>query len=477
MPIDRPALTQSEPALAELGAAAPRAASFVRVLSPGEVLLLTISALSPVLSVFIGGNAILHLAGTGAAIGFIFGGVLAATMALLFAELSASYPGAGGVYPALNSILGARWTFPFVILRTVILFPLLAFFASGTGPYLHLFLPWVPQEMASLVTMLLAGLIAATQIKRGARVIAAFLLIELAALTVLTVAAVAHFHAGNFSLVIHPVIVASGASLAATPGASIALSVIAGASMSAGADWATFFAEDMRDAKRRIGPVVAWTGLIAALVISGPAILMILAMDDVPATLSAEAPMAHFIARTTNPLISSLVSLGIIAAIFNGVIAVMMALSRQLHAMGRDGVFPAAINRILCVVSPGTRAPTGALLVLLIIGGACTFLGERRLVLLTSGNFSEYLLLGLAVIAGRKAGVLGEHFRIRLHPVVPIIALALSFSIVAANWADAETARVSMALLLAVFVAAFVWHEWSIRTGRGPVRLSGSDLE
>ncbi|MFM9936264.1 MAG: APC family permease [Novosphingobium sp.] len=454
-----------------------QAGSFVRVLSSGEVLLLTISALSPVLSVFIGGNAMLHMAGTGAAIGFIGGGVLAAIMALLFAELSSSYPGAGGVYPALNAILGPRWTFPFVILRTVIVFPLLAFFAAGTGPYIRLFWPWVPQEAAALVTLALAAMIAATQIKRGAKFIAVFLGIELLALSVLTVASLVHLNPANLPRVLHPVMAISGTTLAATPATSLALSIIAGVSMSAGADWATFFAEDMRDAKRRIGPVLAWTGLIAALSISGPAVLMILAMDDVAATLTAEAPMAHFLARATSPFISALVSIGVIAAIFNAVIAVTMALSRQLHAIGRDGIFPAVVNRILCIVNPRTRAPTGAILILLVVGGLCTFLGERRLVLLTSGNFSEYLLLGIAVIAGRQAGKLGEHFRIHLHPFVPVLALALCFSIIAANWADADTARVSMAILLAVFVAAFLWHEQRIRSGRGPVLLSGSDLE
>jgi amino acid transporter len=270
---------------------------------------------------------------------------------------------------------------------------------------------------------------------------------------------------------------AGGAMLAPTPAASIALSVIAGISMAAGADWATYFAEDLRDAKRRIGPVVAWAGLIAALTISIPAVLMVLAMHDVPGTLSAEAPMAYFLARTTSPLVTTLVSLGVVAAIFNAVIAAMMALSRQLHAMGRDGVFPAAINRILLIVNPATRAPTGALVILMAVGGLCTLLGERRLVLLTSGNFSEYLLLGVAVVAGRKAGKLGEHFRVRLHPVVPILALALCFSVIGANWADADTARVSMAILLGVFVAAFLWHEWAIRAGQGPVLLNGSDLE
>lgn len=454
-----------------------RQGSFVRVLSPGEVFLLTISALSPVLSVFIGGNAILHLAGTGAALGFIGGGVLAATMALLFAELSASYPGAGGVYPALNAILGPRWTFPFVILRTVIMFPLLAFGAVGAVPYIRLFLPWLPHDAAALGTLAVAAVIASSQIRRGAQVIAAFLVVELLALAVLTGAALIHFKTANIGLVLSPVMAAGRDSLAATPPASVALAVVAGAFMSAGADWATFFAEDMRDAKRRMGPVVAWTGLVAALFIALPTVLMILAMDDVPATLSAEAPMAHFLDRTTNPLISSLVSLGIIAAIFNSVIAILMALSRQLHAMGRDGVFIEPLNRVLRIVHPRTRAPTGALLILLLVGGICTFMGERRLVLLTSGNFSECLLLGLAVLAGRKAGSLTGHFHIRLHPLVPVIALLLSVSIIAASWADADTGQVSMALLVSVFVTAFLWHEWAHRTGRATVRLTGSDLE
>jgi amino acid transporter len=451
--------------------------SFDRVLSPGEVFLLTLSALSPVISVFIGGNAILHMAGTGAAIGFICGGLIAATMALLFAELSASYPGAGGVYGALNAILGPRWTYPYVIWRTVLLFPLLAFGAVGVGPYIRLFLPSLSQEVSALGTLALAALIAAAQIRRGAQVIAAFLLIELVALLVLMIAALAHFKAANIGLVLSPVITLDGTSLVPASSVSTALAVIAGASMTAGADWATYFAEDMRDAKRRMGPVVAWTGLIAATFIAVPVVLMILGMDDVAATLSAEAPIAHFLDRTTSPLISSLVSLGIIVAIFNGVTAMMMALSRQLHAMGRDRVFPEAINTVLRTVSHRTRAPTGALLVLIVIGGLVTFLGERRLVLLSSGNFSECLLLGLALLAGRKAGALSAHFRIRLHPLVPIIALLLSVSIVAANWADADTARISMCLLVAVFSAAFAWHEWGVRAGRGTVRLSGSDLE
>lgn len=112
-----------------------------RVLSPLEVMLLTLSALSPVLSVFLGGNAVLHLAGTGAALAFIAGGVAAALMALLYAELASAHPGAGGLYPALYKLLGPRWTFPYVMLQMVYIFPLLAFFAVGFGSYARNLVP------------------------------------------------------------------------------------------------------------------------------------------------------------------------------------------------------------------------------------------------------------------------------------------------------------------------------------------------
>lgn len=67
-----------------------------RVLSPVGVTLLTFSALSPVVSIYIGGNAVLHLAGAGAALAFLAGGVASAILTLLYAEIGAAFPRAGG---------------------------------------------------------------------------------------------------------------------------------------------------------------------------------------------------------------------------------------------------------------------------------------------------------------------------------------------------------------------------------------------
>lgn len=88
-----------------------RSNGLARVLSPFEVLLLTLSALSPVLSVFIGGNGVLHLAGTGAALAFLLGGAFNFLFCLLYSEVAAAFPGAGGIYPSLTRLLGPRWSY------------------------------------------------------------------------------------------------------------------------------------------------------------------------------------------------------------------------------------------------------------------------------------------------------------------------------------------------------------------------------
>jgi len=77
-----------------------------RKLSSFGVLLLTLSCLSPVLSIYaIGSDVLLHV-GTGAAIVFICGIGVAVVWAVVYAELGSAYPYAGGDYVGVGSILG-----------------------------------------------------------------------------------------------------------------------------------------------------------------------------------------------------------------------------------------------------------------------------------------------------------------------------------------------------------------------------------
>ena len=112
-----------------------RTTGLARVLSPFEVFLLTMSALSPVLSVFIGGNAVLHIAGTGAALAFLLGGAFNVLFCLLYSEIAAAFPGAGGVYPSLTRLLGPRWSYAYVMLTVPLAFFSVAFAGLGLASY------------------------------------------------------------------------------------------------------------------------------------------------------------------------------------------------------------------------------------------------------------------------------------------------------------------------------------------------------
>lgn len=447
-----------------------------RVLSPLEVMLLTLSALSPALSVFVGGNAVLHLAGTGAALGFILGGVIAALFALLYAELASGRSGAGGTYAGLNAFLGPRWTFPYVMVRLVIVFPMTAFVSLGFGEFLNDLIPAVPAGLGATLAIFVAALVAVLKVKRGSQVIAAFLVIEALALAALTWVALTHTTRSLGDVLLHPQVLNDGALSAVSPGL-LALGVVSGASMASGASWATYFAENMDQARRRIGRVVAWAGLIAALTIAVPVVLVVLAIDDVPAVLAHPAPMAEFLRRSAGPTSATIVSIGVAAAVLNAVIASIMGLSRQLFAMARDGIFPGAISARLSRLHPRYRSPAWAVLVLAVLGSLSLLMGERRLLLIISGEFAEYFLISAAILLARRGSGPTAHFRVPLHPLLPLGGFVMGAVIILSNWNDPDTARLSMTFLLGVFVAAFIWHEARVRQGRPAIVLEGSDIE
>ena len=115
-----------------------------RVLSPVGVMLLAFSALSPAFSVYVGGDTVLQLAGSGAAVAFLAGGIAAAILGLLYAEVGAAFPGAGGVYPSLAAILGKFMAFPYIVLLVPIVFGQTAYAALGLADYVRVLAPGLP---------------------------------------------------------------------------------------------------------------------------------------------------------------------------------------------------------------------------------------------------------------------------------------------------------------------------------------------
>jgi amino acid transporter len=125
-------------AMPRVGATAPAAGEGSRLhrkLSSFGVLLLTLSCLSPVFSIYgVGSDVLLH-AGTGAAAAFICGIGVAIVWAVVYAELGSAYPYAGGDYVGVGSILGAWAGFASLTAWAVTLAPTIAFLAKTITVY------------------------------------------------------------------------------------------------------------------------------------------------------------------------------------------------------------------------------------------------------------------------------------------------------------------------------------------------------
>jgi amino acid transporter len=428
-----------------------------RILGPKGVMMLTFSALSPVSGVYLGGDAILHLAGSGAAIAFILGGIIAYLLALLHAELGSAFPRAGGIYPGIGAVLGPHLAFPYLMLAVPGAFAFVAFVALGLGDYVRVLVPVLPLMTVAVVGIGLAAAIAALNVRLGALVTGLFLGVEAAALALLSGVALLHPHRSMGELLVHPVMLDGGV-LKPVSFLTLGLATVSGVWATGGANWAMFFGEEMHEAERKIGRVIAWVGLIAAVVIAAPVVLLLTSAGDLPQVLSAEAPVAAYLAGTGGPTVARLVSAGVIAALFNNLIASCMVFGRLLYSTGRDRVWWEPVNRLFSYLQPRLRSPMIATVIVGAVAALATLLGEKYLLIFLSGDVSAYGLISVAVVVGRRRGVTGRHYRAPWFPALPIFCALFTLLAVAADWMDPDAGRPSTILLSSLFLIALGYY-------------------
>jgi amino acid transporter len=440
-----------------------------RVLSPFGVMLLTLSALSPVGSVYVGGGAVLHMAGTGAAIAYILGGVVAAILALVYAELAAAFPRSGGYYPAVTAILG-RWAgFPIITGMLVLGPAFMAFTGLGLADYVRVLAPGLPLGAIAIGGVLAACVIASLRVRTSERVTALFMAIEAIALTLLVGVALMHPARSLVSVVAHPVMLDSGQIKPTSP-AVVALALIAGAWSCGGASFACYFGEELKDAQVRIGRVVAWTGVVASLAIAAPVTLTVLSIGQLKPVLAAEAPFAVYLAAAGGPLIATLVSLGVVAALFNNLIAAAMAYARLFYSTARDGVLPQPLAGWMARLDGRRRTPIVAMAVVAGASLLAELAGVRRLTVLMAIDLTM-IPIALAALYGRRRAVTGRWFKAWLHPAAPLFTLGFMVVSIWVNWLDLDAGRPSLLIMGGLFLgsiavyllhirrSAVVWHD------------------
>jgi amino acid transporter len=458
----------------DAGAAAPLKQSMHRL----GVLLVTVSGITPAASVFIIGQDVIRQAGTGALLCFIIAALLGLATAYVYAELASAFPLTGGEYSIIGRTMGPAWGFMALGLNLVGGSLGQAVTVLGLALYLNVIIPGVPAVPTALAATLAVTVLSVLHIRTNAKITGAFLVVELAALSLLAAFGVLHPHRGLTELTLHPMMLGAGGSLSATPLAVIGMATAGAIYAYNGYGGAVFFGEEMYEARTRMAWVVFWSLAIAVAAELGPVTAVMVGAGDLRAILGAPAPLPAFILASGGALLNKAISLGVAFAIVNAMIASALINARQLYASARDGVWPASWNRAIGTVHPRFHSPWIAAVIMGAATAASCFLDLKTLVMLTAnGLVMIYAGVSIAALAGRLNRTTAHgHYRMPLFPLAPAVALVALAGVAWADMADPEVGRPSLLANLAV-MAVFTAYYFLYLRRRGGWVLRGADGE
>jgi amino acid transporter len=459
-----------EPSFAALGATGDRPAKgkLTQRLSSFGVLLLTLSSLSPIVSITSSGADVLHQAGTGAAVLFGLGVAIALVWGVVYAELGSAYPYAGGDYVGVGAILGPWAGAATLAVWVAVTGPGIALSAKILADYAHELAPGLSVTAAVFASVAACVVIALLNVRTSALVTGLFLAVELAAVAALTGFGLAHPARGLISL--HPQSISAQGVWSPVSLAGLALASVAASYATVGGNQAIMFGEELDAPHRRMGPIVIIAAMIGAVCTALPVIAVVIGAADIGAVLRSPTPFAAFIAQEAGPGAARALSIGVVLAIFNAMIALVMGGARIFFSMGRDDLLLAPVNRLLSGVHAKTGVPRGATLVVAAYSAICCLLTTHILVLIMTGLVVyTWSLVCLAVLVGRRKGLTGGKgsWRAALHPLAPIIGLALAAAFLISDLADPDAGRPSMLFLGLVVMVALLWNHFVLQRRPG----------
>ena len=135
--------------------------------------------------------------------------------------------------------------------------------------------------------------------------------------------------------------------------------------------------------------------------------------------------MKYFIEATSNKTVYTIVSLGVVIAILNAVIAIILSYGRIFFSSGRDRAWPGPVNDWMTLRSQ-FRSPWFATAIVGILGAVlCLTVSLDTLVNLTGASLvADYALIAIAALVARPTGATAHSpYKMPLWPLPPILAL------------------------------------------------------
>jgi amino acid transporter len=415
---------------------------------------LVVADITPVTSLLVIAPVVLATAGTGAFWVYLISAVLAVSVALCMAELGSIYPVAGGLYSIVARVLGREIGFLALLdyVGQAVFLP--ASIVLGFGTYLSVLVPWLSPNLASFVTMIVITGLALLPIGGNAGITAVFLTLELLLLTALTVVGFANIEQPIGTL-FHPVLVSPGGNATAVGLGLIFAAVATGLFSFNGYDSAINFSEETQGEAKNVGQAVmiaAITGISFQVV---PLVAVILAAPSLSEFLNSDAPISYAFEAAIGRAGSTILTVGVLVAIFAATLAITLQFARIVYSTGRDRVWPGGVNDTLSRVSPRFGSPYVS--VLLVGGLAAVLTLFSGLVLVVTFTavliIVMYALIAICALVSRlRQRNLERPFRMPLWPLPPLLAL------VGVVIAITQQTVANLLIVAGIFVAGIIYY-------------------
>ncbi len=396
---------------------------------------------------------------------WIMGGAIAMIGALVFAELGARAPRAGGHYIYIRDAFGGLPSFLYgwallLIIGTGAIAAVAVTFADYALSLAHIQQSWrLPVAGGAIV---LLSVINYVGVHWGATTQNIFTILKLLALALIIAAGAAS---------ILGLLPAPAAGLA-EPAAPSSLTLAIGAALVpvlfsyGGWQQTNFVAEEMIAPERNLprALIIGVAGVVLVYILANATYLHGLGAVGLAAT---EAPASDAMLALVGPVGRTIVALGIVVSTFGFLNLVILVSPRVYQAVAADGLFFARFSRL----HPRFRTPSAAIVVQAL--WALLLLQTNRYgQLLDYVVFADWIFFGLAAAAlfvyrarerrGEPSGQAG--YRMPGFPVLPLLFIGAAGYVVVGSIASNPANAGRGALILALGVPIYLF--WKSRTGR-----------